>query len=113
MPTETIMIPDFAIPALIIFDVLIWLLSSKVAKKQTSQRKSAAISALGGTVIFSPGVLIGHGVVLFPAVPAIIFQPLSTPLNFMSAGATFLILFAANRHLLQINIKRKKRTSLR
>jgi hypothetical protein len=73
-------------------DVLIAAIAMFAAKECSGDLSFAATVAIAIALIFSPGVVVGHGAMLFPAVPAIVFQPKSAGIN----AIPILIVFAVS-----------------
>jgi hypothetical protein len=67
--------------AIVLFDVVIWFVADGIATRRSGVAVPSVAKALAFATIFSPGVAIGHGIALFPAVPAMILQPQTIGLN--------------------------------
>ena len=72
----------------------LWVLFVQIAARVRHPWAKAAWRAAGPAVMFSPGVVVGHGVPLAPAVACILFESQLRGWNTMSFLVVYLIAFS-------------------
>jgi hypothetical protein len=85
---------DVVLPVLVIVHAVAWAWCASQAERAKSRRATAAFYALGPALVFSPGILVGHGAMPFPAIASLALQPGEWPgYKLLSFAIVYLGLF--------------------